>query len=79
MRVTKFTREALASRRQSKKLTRQGYEKISTPICNDGRWRERIVEVEISTDGHSLYVRTDKHRDLAAMEAEYGPMARTSR
>jgi len=76
VKMTTWVRSVLAARRQRRELVRRGYEEVSEPIMalrRGGRGRERIVAVEISTDGHGLYVLTDKRRDLAAMEAEYGP------
>ncbi|PTM61916.1 hypothetical protein [Phreatobacter oligotrophus] len=81
MKMTAFTRAMLAARRQRRALVRQGYEEVPCPIMamhNGGRMRERIVDVKISTDGHGLYVLTDARRDLALMEAEYGPRTKRS-
>jgi hypothetical protein len=61
MLVTDHTRRALAYRRQKKQLLAEGYEYVSEPIWElhrGARWRERIVDVKISTDGQSLYVKT---------------------
>lgn len=80
--MTAWARSVLASRRQRRNLSRRGYEEVSEPIMalrRGGRGRERIVAVEISTDGHGLYVLTDKRRDEALLEAEYGPQTRPRR
>lgn len=63
MKVTDTTRNALAYRRQRKRLLAAGYEPARDPlleiICG-GRRREKIIAVEISADGKGIYVKTDK-------------------
>lgn len=58
MKVTAFTRRALAFRRQERTLTKAGYRRHETDweIIRGGRIGDRIVDAKISTDG--LYVYT---------------------
>lgn len=62
MRVTEATRAVLAFRRQRRELERQGYVLLPEPyweVVRGDRWREQIVDVKISTNGKSLYVKTE--------------------
>lgn len=59
MKVTDFTRHALASRRQAKRLTAAGYRRHETDweIHRGGRYNEVIVAVEISTCGKYVWTK----------------------
>jgi hypothetical protein len=59
MRVTEFTHQALAFRRQKKQLEAQGYRMHETDweIQRGGRQREVILDAVISTDGKYVYTK----------------------
>lgn len=56
MKVTIFTRGALASRREKKRLTTLGYRQHETDweIVRGGMYREVIVDAIISCDGKTV-------------------------
>lgn len=66
MKVTARTRRVLAWRRQKRDLMAQGYWHLTEPcweIVRGDRQKQIITDVQISTDGKSLYFRlgdTDK-------------------
>ena len=57
MKVTDFTRRALAFRREERRLTKLGYRRHETDweIHRGGRIRERIIDAKISVDGMYVY------------------------
>ena len=69
MKVTKFTKDAIAYRRQQRRLLADGWDHVEDPVWEidrGGRCDEVIVAVEIATDGKSLYVKTAKRATQAA-------------
>lgn len=66
MRVTRFTKEALAARRQARSLKAQGYELIGESghplweLQRGGRWNHKIVDAIISADGKSVFIKIEK-------------------
>jgi hypothetical protein len=65
MKVTRFTREALAWRRQQRQLEASGYRLHETDweILRGGRQSEVIVDVQISTCGKYVYTLLGKRAD----------------
>lgn len=57
MRVTDQSRRALAFRRQARELKRAGFDYVEPRELSNARYRERILEVRISTDGKRIYYR----------------------
>jgi hypothetical protein len=59
MKVTDQTRELLAFKRQERKLLAAGYRMHETDweIHRGMRYNERIVDVQISTDGKFVYTK----------------------
>ena len=59
MKVTDFTRRALAVRREARNLERQGYRKHETDweILRGARYREVIVDARISVDGKHVWTK----------------------
>lgn len=57
--VTDFTRQALASRRQAKRLGAAGYQRHETDweIIRGGRYREVIVDVQIDVGGKHVWTK----------------------
>jgi hypothetical protein len=64
MRITNFTREALAMRRDTRDMERDGWEYVGErggrlwELYRGGRYRERIVDVRIAACGKALWVKT---------------------
>lgn len=71
MRVTTFTRRALAFRKQRRDLERQGYEELSEngaplwELHRGGRFAHRITDVIIGVDGKTLYLKIEKEQQNA--------------
>lgn len=61
MRITEFTKSALAYRRQRRDMKAAGWDHVAGPweIERGGRYDHIIVAVEIATNGKSLYVKTE--------------------
>jgi hypothetical protein len=59
MRVTDFTRECLAVRREEKRLKAAGYRRHETDweIHRGYRWREVIVDAVVSVDGKYVWTK----------------------
>jgi hypothetical protein len=57
--VTDSTRQALASRRQAKRLEAAGYRRHETDweIVRGGRYREVIVDVQIDVSGKYVWTK----------------------
>ena len=73
MKVTEFTRAALACRREARDMVKQGWERIDE---NGGKlWQlhrgyrvtHRIADVRIAADGKTLWVKTDGGEQHRAM------------
>lgn len=68
MRVSQLTREALASRRQYRDLTKRGYELISCKFGVGRLWELdrgyrldwHLTDAVLGVDGKSVYVRAEK-------------------
>lgn len=62
MKVTEFTRQALAARREARTLTRLGFRQHETDweIIRGSRTKEVIVEARISFDGKSIWTKLGK-------------------
>lgn len=66
MKVSRFTRGALAIRREHRDLTKGGWEHVDErggrlwELHRGGRLGWRIVECKISADGRTLWVKTEK-------------------
>jgi hypothetical protein len=66
MRVTDFTRSALAVRRDHRDREREGWEYINEnggnlwELHRGGRWDHRIVDVRVSACGKALWIKTAK-------------------
>lgn len=62
MKVTEFTKRALAYRRESKRMTLLGFRRHETDweIHRGARQNERIVEAVISGDGMYVWTRLGK-------------------
>jgi hypothetical protein len=60
VKVTAFTRSALAVRRERRDLTKQGYTCHETEweIIRGHRWQEVILDVRISADRKHVWVKT---------------------
>jgi len=68
MKVTDFTRRALATRRDKRDMLAQGWEFVGEgggnlwELYRGVRWRQRIVDVRIAACGKALWVKTEgKH------------------
>lgn len=59
MKVTAFTKRALAFRKEEKKLLREGYRRHETDweIHRGGRYREVIIDCKISVCGKYVYTK----------------------
>lgn len=57
MKVSDFTKKALAFRRQERELRAKGYLRhdIGWRILSDGKPKERIIDAVVSTDGLHIY------------------------
>ena len=63
MKVTQFTREALAVRREYRDMPKDGWEFCREPlwkIIRGERYRERIVEARPSVCGKHVWLKTDR-------------------
>lgn len=66
MKVTDFTRTALAVRREKRAMLAAGWELVHEGGGNlwelerGGRWRHRITEVRIAHNGKALWVKVEK-------------------
>jgi len=64
--VTKFSRQALAVRKEKRDMLDGGWEFIGEggyplgELNRGARWRERIVEAKPSCDGKGVWVRIEK-------------------
>jgi hypothetical protein len=69
MRVTEFTRSALAVRRDFRDREREGWEYVGElggklwELHRGGRIRQRIVDVRIAACGKALWIKTKEARD----------------
>ena len=61
MKVTAFTREVLAGRREIRDYTKAGWERCPVPLdlINGGRQNHKITDVAISTDGKGVWIKTN--------------------
>lgn len=66
MKVTSFTRKALAVRREERSMLRAGWERVGEgggrlwELVRGGRFGSRIVDARVAEDGVSLWVRIEK-------------------
>lgn len=64
MKVTDFTRTALAVRREEKRMKAAGYERVAEnggklwELHRGYRWRHVITDVKIAADGKTLWIKT---------------------
>lgn len=61
MKVTRFTRRALARRRMARDMEARGYELVHGPweLDRGGRTRERIVDAVIDAGGKDIWVKCE--------------------
>lgn len=58
---TQWQKDVLAARRETRDMTKAGYERVGEgnhifgQLNRGGRWRQRIVDVKIALDGKSLW------------------------
>ena len=63
MRLTAFSRRALAIRREARDLPKQGWERVAEnggrlwELTRGARWGKVITDVRIAADGKSLWIK----------------------
>lgn len=73
MKVTDFTRRALACRREKRDYEKRGWERVGEnggklwELHRGYRYNHKIVDVAISVDGRSLWVKIEKEPPLEAI------------
>lgn len=65
MRVTEFTRDALAYRKEDRDMKRDGWERVGEgggklwELYRGFRWNHAITQCKISVDGKSVWIKTE--------------------
>lgn len=72
MKVTGFTRQAMAVRKDIRDMERDGWEFVGEgggrlwELERGGRWDHIIVDVQIAASGKGVWIKTAKRQQVAA-------------